>query len=322
MRNSLCEWGLSVTEQTFGRVYSFQVVTGGMAQGVRIKVVLDNGRCLFVKMMDTRLVPRAVELMEREWMVNQAIQDQNLAPRLHHLAREGSRIALFFDWVDVADRPLNMTQIRKIFEQLERFQQKCTRFCGSETRQNKDLEHFSVSNKTENALDSVHRIMPKTLQRFDAIEPTLFSHDAYQKACALLDCSGLSKPMWEQHIHTLTEAQTLLHADLRLDNLLFSDEKLYIIDWAWGCLGHPVFDRLTLLNDIMISDACDITRQQAREIAFENIDPELGQTALMQLAGAYHLYALQPDLPEVPGLREFQARQAKGFLEWLQRIPA
>jgi hypothetical protein len=34
-----------------------------------------------------------------------------------------------------------------LFRPLERFQQKWKRFCGSETRQNKELDHFTVELK-------------------------------------------------------------------------------------------------------------------------------------------------------------------------------
>jgi hypothetical protein len=54
------------------------------------------------------------------------------------------------------------------------------------------------------------------------------------------------------HVQPLNIPSTILHGDMNLGNLLFTEERCQLIDWCEGYVGHPLvtFQHLLLLNPI------------------------------------------------------------------------
>ena len=285
--DNLRAWGLAMAEKAWGgRVTGFEPIEGGIARAIRGQVTLVDGRRLFVKMMDNEITPRCEELMQREAHVSRLLRSCPQTPVLQRHCRDVGRFALYFDWVDASDTPPKRNDIPAIVAHFARWS-----------------DFGSV-----------------TLQRFDELEPLLFSRQAYETAFDLIDSTGLGKRDWEGALEGLTSACSLLHADLRLDNVIWAADGGWVVDWAWGCLGHPIFDRLMFLNDVALRGVGGLNANAIDQVAFDGKPTKHAKVALAQLAGAYHIYARQPDIAAVPGLRKFQQRQAEGFLGWLERV--
>ena len=47
-----------------------------------------------------------------------------------------------------------------------------------------------------------------------------------------------------------TAGDTLLHCDLRADNLLLTDDRVWVVDWPWGCTGQPWVDVANLAPSV------------------------------------------------------------------------
>lgn len=120
----------------------------------------------------------------------------------------------------------------------------------------------------------------------------------------------------------LVAGDTLVHLDVRDDNLLIGDDgRVRIIDWPWACVGCDWFDSLALLLaatqagtpgfsvDAVIADVPLLARVPA---------PHL-DSVLAALAGFLVDSGRLPAPPGLPALREFQAGMGSAALAWLGR---
>src|SRR5690606_401369 len=104
---------------------------------------------------------------------------------------------------------------------------------------------------------------------------------------------------------------TLLHADLRADNLLVAGERVYVVDWPWACRGAAWFDVLSMLPSVAMQGG-----PPPQEVL---PDPDWGITAVVAaLAGYFARQSRQPGPPGLPTLRAFQHAQGVAALEWLR----
>src|SRR5713101_2950653 len=46
------------------------------------------------------------------------------------------------------------------------------------------------------------------------------------------------------------EGPTLVHADLRADNILLAGDRMVVVDWPWACLAAPWFDLVAMLPSV------------------------------------------------------------------------
>ncbi len=54
-----------------------------------------------------------------------------------------------------------------------------------------------------------------------------------------------------------TEGATLLHSDLRADNLLLTPTRVVAVDWPWACVGAAWVDLLLLLPSVTMQGGPD-----------------------------------------------------------------
>jgi len=113
--------------------------------------------------------------------------------------------------------------------------------------------------------------------------------------------------------------QTLLHCDLRADNVLLTPSKAFFVDWPWASLGAAWVDLLFMLPSVAM---------QRGPKPWEIFDTHpLGRSARAQdatavlaaICGFFIRYSRLPPPPGLPTLRAFQRNQGVYALEWLKR---
>ncbi|GAA3349419.1 hypothetical protein GCM10020358_71490 [Amorphoplanes nipponensis] len=110
---------------------------------------------------------------------------------------------------------------------------------------------------------------------------------------------------------------TLLHADLRPDNILLTPAgEVVVVDWARACVGAPWVDLVLLLASADGVDADRVVRTHplGRDVPDPAVD-----AFLCALAGCFARECRGPDLHRSPRLRGFQAATARRTLAWLAR---
>lgn len=116
-----------------------------------------------------------------------------------------------------------------------------------------------------------------------------------------------------------TEGPTLLHADLRADNLLLTPTRVVAVDWPWACAGAAWVDLLLLLPSVTMQGGPDPEPTFAAHPVAAGADPEAVTTALAAFAGFLIGGSRQPPPPGLPTLRAFQLGQGLVALDWLRQ---
>ncbi len=120
------------------------------------------------------------------------------------------------------------------------------------------------------------------------------------------------------------DGDTLVHLDLRADNLMLrTDGRLIVVDWAWAVRGPAWLDPVLLAIEFISSAAPEVDADAwIGRIAH---DYGINANRIVQvLAGILSFFehsGRQPDPPGLPTLREFQRFQATAVRDWLKRSP-
>jgi aminoglycoside phosphotransferase (APT) family kinase protein len=123
----------------------------------------------------------------------------------------------------------------------------------------------------------------------------------------------------EERWDAATRGNTLLHLDLRPDNLLLTTTGTVVaVDWSWPAVGAAWVDLVTLMPAALaagvdpepILDEHPVTAGTPTE----DID-----TIICALAGYWTFHSRQPAPPRAPTLRRYQAANADRTVRWLAR---
>jgi aminoglycoside phosphotransferase (APT) family kinase protein len=142
------------------------------------------------------------------------------------------------------------------------------------------------------------------------------------------DLAGLD-PWAARHLHRLadleagwpaaTEGRTLVHGDLRADNLLLTPTRVVAVDWPYACAGAAWADLLLLLPSVTMQGGPDPEPTFAAHPVAAGADPRAVTTALAAWAGFLVAGSRLPPPPGLPTLRAFQLGQGRVALGWLRR---
>jgi len=119
--------------------------------------------------------------------------------------------------------------------------------------------------------------------------------------------------------HPAGRSPTLLHSDLRADNLLLTPTRVVAVDWPWASVGAAWFDLLLLLPSVTMQGGPDPEPTFAAHPSAAGADPRAVTTALAAWAGFLVGGSRLPPPPGLPTLRAFQHGQRVVAVEWLRR---
>lgn len=114
------------------------------------------------------------------------------------------------------------------------------------------------------------------------------------------------------------DGATLLHMDLRADNMLLTIQgEILIVDWPHAGIGAPWLDPMFMAPSVELNGGPKASEFFSRFRSTQNADPEAVTIALAATAGFFISQSLEPDIPGLPGLRSFQAAQGRIARTWL-----
>jgi hypothetical protein len=123
---------------------------------------------------------------------------------------------------------------------------------------------------------------------------------------------------WEAHWPSVAGGDTLLHGDLRADNLLLTDEKVLFVDWPAAVRGVAWFDLVAFLPSLMMQGGGDGAQVLASHPLTADAEADALTAGLVAVAGYFVCQSLLPPLPRLPRIREFQRAQALPALDLLR----
>jgi aminoglycoside phosphotransferase (APT) family kinase protein len=270
---------------------------GGFSPGVAARLRLEDGSSAFVKAVGSEPNPDSPGLHRDEAQVAAALPPETPAPRLLFAHDDGDWVALVFE--DVAGEeprlPWREDELRRVLDALTDLSAALTPA---------PLEASTLGERFGEMLRGWRRL---------AAEETTGELDPWAEE--RLDLLARLEAGWEQ----ASAGGTLLHADVRADNVLLTRERVVFVDWPHASLGAPWVDLLAFLPSVAMQggpkpwelfDDHPVARHAARE----NVD-----AVLAALAGFFVQRSTLPPPPGLPTLREFQRAQGTEALAWLRR---
>ncbi|HEY6472357.1 MAG TPA: phosphotransferase [Acidimicrobiales bacterium] len=270
---------------------------GGFSPGATARLECPHG-AIFVKAVGTELNPNSPELHRREAVVSAALPTTPSFPVLLDTFDDGAWVALAFEAIE-----------------------------GRLPRHPWDLGELAV---VLGALEAAHdALTPSPTADIEPAEmhfaPVLggWSELAAAGAPAELD------PWSRAHLSGLVDLEaswpaaiagpTLVHGDIRSDNVILGPAGAVFVDWPHAAVGSPVFDVVAWAPSVVLEGGPPPEDLVAGHRPSRNVDPEVLTTLLAAMSGFLVAHSLRPPPPGLPTLRPFQAAQGEVALAWLRR---
>jgi aminoglycoside phosphotransferase (APT) family kinase protein len=134
----------------------------------------------------------------------------------------------------------------------------------------------------------------------------------------------------EQAWPALAAGDTLLHADIRADNVLLTSardssgsaavagtDRVMIVDWPCACRGAAFIDAAFFAPSVAMQGGPSPDELMAMTRVGRAADREAVTSTVCAIAGYLTERSLRPPPPGIPTVREFQAAQGKIAINWL-----
>jgi Ser/Thr protein kinase RdoA (MazF antagonist) len=193
---------------------------GGFSPGLASRLRLADGRRVFVKAVGPEPNPDSPEFHRAEARIAAALPPAAPSPRLLWAHDEAGWVALAFEDVDgrPPTLPWRLDELRRVLAAVADLAAALTpapvdappvaKLLGGELRGWKLL--LAAAERGEDDLRDVDPWVVRHLDRLAAAEAR------FDQAAA---------------------GGSLLHGDLRADNLLLTPDRVVVVDWPWGCVG-------------------------------------------------------------------------------------
>ncbi len=114
-----------------------------------------------------------------------------------------------------------------------------------------------------------------------------------------------------------TEGESLVHLDIRADNVLLTPDRVVFVDWPAAAVGAPWIDLVAMLPSIAMQggpDPEDIWRTHPLR---RGVDDDRVDAFLVAIVGYFAHTVLLPSPAGLPTIRAFQAAQGIQAAAWL-----
>ncbi|HEY6738233.1 MAG TPA: aminoglycoside phosphotransferase family protein [Actinopolymorphaceae bacterium] len=270
---------------------------GGFSPGLASSLDLADGRRVFAKAISVARSPEGAGLHRQEIAKSGALPPSTPAPRLLWSYDDGEWVVLVFE-----DIPGRQPAEPWVPEELERVLDAMADLAAATTPSPIELEPaptFHLAGWRTIAGD------PALIDRLRTTDPWAVDHLAV--LCAL-----------ESRWPDAAAGKTLLHFDLRADNIVMTSDRVYFVDWPHARVGAAYIDLLAMLPSVAMHDI-DPQPIVERHPVTRDVAPELIDVVLAAFAGYFVGAGMKPPVPLLPTLREFQLAQGRATLAWLGR---
>jgi aminoglycoside phosphotransferase (APT) family kinase protein len=110
---------------------------------------------------------------------------------------------------------------------------------------------------------------------------------------------------------------TLLHADIRADNILLTRQGAVVVDWPWACRGAAFTDLVLFAPSVAMQGGPQPAELIASSRSGSAASPHAVTALVCALAGYLTETSLRPPPPGLPTIRAFQAAHATIARQWL-----
>jgi aminoglycoside phosphotransferase len=271
---------------------------GGFSPGAAARLECP-GQALFVKAVGASLNPESPVMHRRESVVSASLPDTVMFPSLLATYDDGDWVALAFEAVD--GRPPRHPWERK------------------------ELDSVVA------ALSALHDALTPSpapqVERAASYFQSLFG--GWAGLADLPEPPARLDPWARAHLSSLAdletgwpiacEGPTLVHGDVRSDNLLITRDGVVFVDWPHAAIGTPAFDLVVWAPSVVLEGGPPPEDLLAAHPQTSAADPDVVTTLLAAVCGFFVSRSFRPPPPGLPTVRAFQAAQGEVALAWLRR---
>ena len=273
---------------------------GGFSPGVAARLRCADGTRAFCKAVSALTNAESPEMHRREAAITAALPPSAPVPRLLSSYDDGTWVALLFADVDGRhpSLPWRDDELTLVMEALAGLSQLLTP---------SPLPDVStLATQYEHDFSGWRRLAAGPATGIDDLDPWSRRH---------LGRLAAIESRWAD----AGAGSTLLHCDVRADNLLLSGERVWLVDWPAASRGAAWFDVVAFAPSVAMQGGPLPEELLGRHPAARNGDPDAILAGMVALAGYFSVGALQPPPPGLPTLRSFQAAQGRVARDWLAR---
>jgi Phosphotransferase enzyme family len=273
---------------------------GGFSPGAAARLECPRG-AVFVKAVGTELNPESPALHRREAVVSRALPPLPPFPVLLDVYDEGGWVALAFDAIEgaVPGHPWDRAELDRVIGALEEL-------------------HAALTPSPAPHLEPARRYFHKLFGGWAELATTTDTPGLDPWCHAHLSDLAALEARWPEAI----DGPTLVHGDVRSDNILIGAAGPVFVDWPHAAVGNPVFDVVAWAPSVVLEGGPQPEELLAAHGPSRSADPDIVSVLLAAVSGFFVSHSLRPPPPGLPTLRAFQAAQGEVALEWLRRRTA
>lgn len=286
------------------RVVAARTLRSGFSPGVAALLALPDNRSVFVKAVGPTPNPDSPSFHRREARIVAALPEDLPVPRLRWTLDDADSgwVVLVFDEVKGfhPTQPWRLDELERVVGGLAQLA------AGLTPSPVQDNQVPRASERLANRICGWRRLLESS-----AAERTGLDDWSARNLSALAEL--------EARAPTAVEGDTLLHFDVRADNVLLATDKVWFFDWPHACLGAAWLDVVAFAPSVTMQGGPPPEDVVRRHPAYQSADQSDVTAALAAIAGYFIRDSLQPSPPGLPTLRAFQASQGTVAREWLAR---
>jgi len=296
----------AIEDRLGSRVVAAHSQAGGFSPGVAARLELADGTRVFVKAVCAEPNPDSPRIHRREARIAAALPADVPAPALRWSWDDGEWVVLAFDDIDghAPEMPWRADELERVLAAVSALADALT--------------------PSPIALEPAPAALGRMFGGWRRIADDRDAADGADRAQA----PDIPTPLksWLGELVALelrwrdaVRGDTLVHLDLRADNLVLTPDRVFVVDWPWAAVGAPWLDLVAMLPSVAMQGGPapdDIWRAHPLS---RGVDDEHVDAFVAALAGFFVHSSRLPPAPGLPTLRPFQAGQGEQAVAWLAR---
>ena len=274
---------------------------GGFSPGLAARLRLADGTRVFVKAVGASRNAESPDLHRREARVAAALPGSVPSPRFLWALDTGEWVALAFE--DVEGRH---PQLPWRPDELQRVLDAITRLVNDLTPA--PIEVVTIGERLRTMFQGWRLLSAAAESGDPLLDLAPWARHNLGRLAAL-----------EQGWEDAAAGPTLLHFDLRADNILLRDDAVYFVDWPHASLGAGWVELAQILPSIAMQGGPRPWEIFDAHPLGRDAPPGAVTAVVAALAGYFVQRSRLPAPPGLPTLRAFQREQGVPALEWLMR---
>ncbi|HEX2032758.1 MAG TPA: aminoglycoside phosphotransferase family protein [Chloroflexota bacterium] len=274
----------------------------GFSPGVAVRLRLANGQRAFVKAVGPWPNPHAAGAHRREAAIVAALPPAVPVPRLlwSHDEGEGGWVVLAFEEVDGRHpaQPWRADELQRVLTTLQELATQLTPAPARGAAWRPAAEWYVVQHPSWRLLRDEWSAHAGQLDAWST-----------RHLDALVDLAAQAP--------AAVTGETLLHLDVRADNLLLTPERVLLVDWPHARVGAAWVDVVFFASSVAMQGGPSPQQLLASYPPAAEADPQAVTAVVSAIAGFFTLEARLPPPPGLPTLRQFQAAQSAVARCWL-----